>query len=68
MTVASLITPVLSSHRPTVADYPRAAEQLARALGKPAREGREWRCLCPAHDDKRHPSLSIRDGDNGNRT
>jgi hypothetical protein len=33
------------------------AKDLAAALGKPQREARGWRCLCPCHDDK-DPSLS----------
>jgi predicted P-loop ATPase len=36
------------------------AAALAAALGKAHREGREWFCLCPAHDDH-DPSLSLRD-------
>lgn len=38
------------------------AAQLAAALGRAHREGREWRCLCPAHADH-DPSLSIREED-----
>jgi hypothetical protein len=39
------------------------AAEIAAALGKPHREGKGWRCLCPSHND-RDPSLSIveRDG------
>jgi hypothetical protein len=59
------IAPAFSSWRAPGGGDHRSAEQLARGLGKPTREGKEWRCLCPAHDDKRHPSLSIRDSDNG---
>jgi putative DNA primase/helicase len=36
--------------------------ELAAALGKARREGREWRCLCPAHDDH-NPSLSVTEKD-----
>lgn len=58
-------TPTFSSYWQPPSDHiPTTAEQLARDLGNPTREGREWRCLCPAHDDH-DPSLSIRDGDNG---
>lgn len=32
--------------------------EIAAALGGAKREGRGWRCLCPAHNDH-HPSLSI---------
>jgi hypothetical protein len=32
--------------------------EIAAALGKPLRDGRGWKCLCPCHDD-RAPSLSI---------
>jgi predicted P-loop ATPase len=35
---------------------------LAAALGKAHREGGEWRCLCPAHDDH-DPTLSITEKD-----
>lgn len=66
-TAIPFATPSFTSpswHAPGGGDH-RSAEQLARALGKATREGKEWRCFCPAHDDKRHPSLSIRDGDNG---
>lgn len=35
---------------------------LAAALGKPHREGHEWRCLCPAHADH-NPTLSITEKD-----
>lgn len=38
------------------------AAELAAALGKAHREGREWRCLCPAHADHT-PSLSITEKD-----
>lgn len=38
------------------------AAELAAALGKSHREGREWRCLCPAHTDH-SPSLSITEKD-----
>lgn len=38
------------------------AAELAAALGRPHREGREWRCLCPAHADH-DPSLSITEKD-----
>ena len=31
---------------------------IAAKLGKARRDGQEWRCLCPAHDDH-EPSLSI---------
>jgi hypothetical protein len=34
------------------------AAEIAAALGKPQREGRGWKCLCPCHKD-RDPSLSI---------
>jgi hypothetical protein len=34
------------------------AAELAGQLGGARREGREWRCRCPAHDDH-DPSLSI---------
>jgi putative DNA primase/helicase len=40
------------------------AAQIARALGKARREGRGWKCLCPAHDDH-DPSLSIAEGEAG---
>jgi hypothetical protein len=33
-------------------------QQIASALGKPHRVGREWKCLCPCHNDT-DPSLSI---------
>jgi predicted P-loop ATPase len=38
------------------------AAELAAHLGKAHREGREWRCLCPAHDDH-DPTLSITEKD-----
>jgi hypothetical protein len=34
------------------------AAELAAALGKPHREGRGWKCLCPCHADT-DPSLSL---------
>ena len=42
---------------------PQTPQELAQALGKARRDGREWLCLCPGHND-RDPSLSIRE-DNG---
>jgi hypothetical protein len=36
------------------------AEHIAKALGRASRAGAEWKCLCPAHDDKA-PSLSLCD-------
>jgi hypothetical protein len=36
--------------------------ELASKLGSARREGREWRCRCPAHDDH-DPSLSITERD-----
>lgn len=33
-------------------------ERIARLLGAAKREGSGWRCLCPAHSDRR-PSLSL---------
>jgi hypothetical protein len=41
-----------------------SAEQIARALGGAARNGRGWVARCCYHEDRR-PSLSLRDGDNG---
>lgn len=41
-----------------------SAEEIASILGKRERAGKDWKCRCPAHDD-RAPSLSLRDGDNG---
>jgi AAA domain len=38
------------------------AAGLAAALGHARREGRDWRCLCPAHDDH-DPSLAITERD-----
>jgi hypothetical protein len=38
------------------------AGEIAAALGKPQREGRGWKCLCPLHEDT-HPSLSVVDRD-----
>jgi putative DNA primase/helicase len=38
------------------------AVELASALGKPQRESRGWRCLCPAHDDHQ-ASLSLTEKD-----
>jgi hypothetical protein len=35
-----------------------SAAEIAAALGGARREGKEWRCLCPAHNDS-EPSLSI---------
>jgi RecA-family ATPase len=37
-------------------------EEMAAALGRPTRAGRDWMCLCPAHDDH-NPSLSITERD-----
>ncbi len=39
------------------------AETIGRALGG-KKIGKNWRCKCPAHDDK-HPSLDICDGPDG---
>lgn len=36
--------------------------QIAAALGRATREGKGWRCLCPAHNDHT-PSLSIIEND-----
>ena len=41
-----------------------SAEQIARALGGAARNGRGWVARCCCHEDRR-PSLSLGDGDNG---
>jgi hypothetical protein len=38
------------------------AAEIASALGGARREGREWRCLCPVHDDH-NPSLSLEERD-----
>jgi putative DNA primase/helicase len=38
------------------------AKQIAYALGGTKREGNDWRCLCPGHDDH-DPSLSITEKD-----
>jgi len=38
------------------------AAEIAKALGKHRRVGREWECLCPAHNDH-NPSLSIGEED-----
>jgi RecA-family ATPase len=37
-------------------------QDYAAALGRPKRVGREWLCLCPAHNDN-DPSLSITEKD-----
>jgi RecA-family ATPase len=37
-------------------------EEFAEKLGRPKRNGRDWTCLCPAHDDH-DPSLSIAERD-----
>ena len=57
--------------RPHSPHYPAAytptdaisAAQLAKALNG-VREGREWKALCPAHNDHK-PSLSISEGEGG---
>src|SRR6266446_8636892 len=36
----------------------KSAGEIAAALGSARRDGRSWRCLCPAHNDQT-PSLSI---------
>lgn len=41
-----------------------SAEEIASILGKRERSGKDWKCRCPAHEDK-NPSLSLRDGDDG---
>jgi putative DNA primase/helicase len=40
------------------------AARIARALGG-KREGVSWLALCPAHMDRKKPSLALRDGDGG---
>ena len=40
------------------------AEAIARRLGAARRSGRDWLCLCPAHDDRK-PSLSVSDAEDG---
>lgn len=40
------------------------AETIARALNG-RKYGAGWLCLCPAHDDRRKPSLSISEGEGG---
>lgn len=37
---------------------------LLRARGPVKQQGREWRCLCPAHNDTT-PSLDVREGEQG---
>jgi putative DNA primase/helicase len=41
-----------------------SAKEIAYLLGKAKPEGKDWKCCCPAHDDK-NPSLSLCDGDDG---
>lgn len=41
-----------------------SASEIAYQLGNHKKEGGDWKCCCPAHDDK-NPSLSLRDGDDG---
>ncbi len=41
-----------------------SAKDIAYMLGKPEKAGKDWKCRCPAHDD-RDPSLSLCDGDDG---
>ena len=40
------------------------AELIARALGG-KKAGASWVALCPAHKDRKKPSLALRDGDGG---
>jgi hypothetical protein len=40
---------------------PANASDIAQALGKACREGRNWRCVCPLHGGH---SLVLRDGEN----
>ena len=42
-----------------------ALESIARSLGKASRAGGGWVCLCPAHDDRYNPSLSLSLGEKG---
>ncbi len=42
-----------------------SAEAIAKALGGAQRAGRGWLALCPVHDNRRTPALSLADGDNG---
>jgi putative DNA primase/helicase len=39
-------------------------ERIARLLGGATRNGKGWKCKCPAHDD-RNPSLKLDVGDDG---
>lgn len=39
--------------------------RIARALGKAAKQGSGWLSFCPAHDNKRSPSLSLNLGRDG---
>jgi len=41
-----------------------SAQDIAYQLGRAERSGKDWKCRCPAHDDK-NPSLSLCDGDDG---
>lgn len=41
-----------------------SAKDIAYLLGKAKEAGKDWKCRCPAHDDK-DPSLSLCDGENG---
>lgn len=38
------------------------ALEIAKALGRPERQGQNWRCLCPLHQGH---SLTLRDGETG---
>src|SRR3954453_15353812 len=51
------------ARRPTARDLQTFLDPLARTTGKqPRRSGREWKSLCPAHDDHSE-SLDVRAGD-----
>ena len=40
------------------------AETIGKALGG-KKEGASWLAFCPAHEDRKKPSLALRDGDGG---